>query len=111
MITLTRAEEILLLAILRLKDNAYATTILKEIRGRTGKEMTFGSIWVSLDVLFKKGYVNKTVASEIPAHGGRKIVYYTLSKEGLKILQESRDFQNSIWRGASTQIKKYGRTP
>ncbi|MFC2157986.1 hypothetical protein ACFLT9_09140 [Acidobacteriota bacterium] len=111
MTTLTRSEEILLLAILRLKDNAYATTILKEVKSRTGKELTFGSIWVSLDVLYKKGYINKIISNETPAHGGRKIVFYTLTKVGLNILQEAREFQNLLWRGASSHIKKYGRTP
>jgi DNA-binding PadR family transcriptional regulator len=102
---MTRADEILLLAILRLKENAWATTIIKEIKKRTGKELTFGSLWVSLDSLYKKGYINKKIAEEPPARGGRKKIFYSLTKSGAKALQEAREFQNTLWKGAARRLK------
>lgn len=104
---LTRADEILLLAILRLKDNAYGTTIIKEVKKKTGKELTFGSLWVSLDSLYKKGLINKRLADDTPSRGGRKKIFYTLSDSGIKALQEARDIQNFLWKGVPQRLKKY----
>ena len=103
---LTRAEEILILSILRLKDNAFALTILKEIQQRTGKRLTIGSLWVSLDSLYKQGYINKKLAEETPAKGGRKKVFYSLTPAGVKALRNTREFQKSLWKGAERQLKK-----
>ena len=46
---LSRADEILLLAILRLRDDADGVGLIKEIRRSTGKKLTLGGLWVSLD--------------------------------------------------------------
>lgn len=105
---LTRAEEILLLSILRLKDNAFALTILKEIKQSTGKKLTIGSLWVSLDSLYKKGYIDKRMAEEAPTKGGRKKVYYSLTPSGAKALRNAREFQKSLWKGVERQLKKIG---
>ena len=70
---LSRADEILLLAILRLKDNAYGVTIVKEVENRIGKKLTFGGLWVSLDNLCKRGLLNKTIADPTPERGGRAV--------------------------------------
>ena len=105
---LTRAEEILLLSILRLKDNAFALTILKEIKQRTGKKLTIGSLWVSLDSLYKKGYIDKRMAEEAPAKGGRKKVFYSLTPSGAKALRNAKELQRSLWKGVEKQLKKIG---
>lgn len=104
---LTRADEILLLAILRLKDNASGATIIKEVKKRTGKELTFGSLWVSLDSLYRRGLVNKRLAGVTPARGGRKKIYYTLTVFGVKALQDARKIQSSLWQGVPRILKKY----
>jgi PadR family transcriptional regulator PadR len=103
---LTRSEEMLLLSILRLKDNAFSLTILKEINQRIGKKLTIGSLWVSLDSLHRKGYIDKRMAGETPAKGGRKKVFYSLTTSGAKILRNTREFQKSLWKGAERQLKK-----
>jgi PadR family transcriptional regulator PadR len=103
---LTRAEEILLLSILRLKNNAYAPPIIREIKKSTGKELTIGSLWVSLDSLRKKGFVDKRMAEEKPAKGGRKKVFYSLTSSGAKALRNAREFQKSLWNGVEQQLKK-----
>ena len=103
---LTRADEILLLSILKLKDKAYSLTILKEIKNSTGKKPTIGSLWVSLDSLCKKGYIAKKLAEETPAKGGRKKVFYSLTRSGAEALRNTREFQKSLWRGADRRLKK-----
>jgi PadR family transcriptional regulator PadR len=63
---LTRSDEILMLAILRLKNEAYGVSIIKEVQARTEKKLTFGSLWVSMDILHKRGLVKKRMADPTP---------------------------------------------
>lgn len=104
---ITRADEILLLAILKLKDNAYGTTIVKEIKKRSGKELSFGSLWVSLDNLNKRGFIEKREDTQIPPRGGRKKVFYQLTADGVRSLEEARVFHKTLWSGVSIRLKKY----
>ncbi|MGD9346728.1 MAG: PadR family transcriptional regulator [Candidatus Aminicenantes bacterium] len=102
---LTRSDEILMLAILRLKDNAYGVSIIKEVEIRTGKKLTFGSLWVSMDILHKRGYIKKRLADPTPQRGGRSKIYYSLTPKGIKVLEKTREFQKSLWEGVPAQIK------
>lgn len=106
---LTRSDEILLLAILRLKDDAYSTSILKELKKRTGKELTIGSLWVSLDSLHKKRLIYKMMGDETPLRGGRKKIYYSLTQSGIEALHEAKELQRSLWTGISWLLKKYNK--
>ena len=56
---LTKAEETLLLAILRLKDNAYGVAIKQNIQKTTGKALPYGTLYFILEQLSKKGYVKR----------------------------------------------------
>lgn len=98
---LGRMEEILLLAIWRLKDNAYAVPIIEEVKLRTGKSLSPGALWVSLDNLAKKGLVSKQLAESTPHIGGRGKLYYSLSKEGISALNEVRELHGSLWNDIS----------
>ena len=103
---LSRADEILLVSILSLGKNAYGVTIIEEVYRRTGKKLTFGSVWVSLDILYKKGYIDKRLGDPTPQRGGRSKIYYTLKPEGMNALKEISEFQKSLWDGVSNRLKK-----
>jgi len=96
---LSRADEILLLAILRLRDDAYGVSIVKEVRQRTGKALKLGGLWVSLDILAKKGLISKRMGDPTPARGGRSKIYYALTPDGLKALERIKRFNRSLWKG------------
>ncbi len=103
---LSRSDEILMLSILRLKDRAYGVTIVKDVFERSGKKLTFGSLWVSLDILHRRGYVAKKMADPTPERGGRSKIYYSLTRKGIKALQEAREFQRSLWQGIPEVLKR-----
>lgn len=102
---LSRSDEILLLAILRLKDNAYGVTILKEVAKSTGKKLKLGGLWVSLDILAKRDLLEKHIGDPTPKRGGRSKIYYSLTPDGLTALEKVNEFNLSLWKGMSELIK------
>ena len=98
---ITRLEEVILMAVWRLKDNAYGVTINKEVSKRTGKKYSMGALYFSLDQLLKKEYVSKHTGSPTHERGGRRKIYYELTPDGKKALQAARELQESLWEGVS----------
>jgi len=98
---LSRVEEIILLAIWKLKGNAYGVTIKDEVSGATGKDWAFGAIYVPLDKLTQKEYVKKIISGPTAVRGGRSKCLYELTDEGKYALKEIRGVQDAIWKGVS----------
>lgn len=102
---ISRAEEILLLAVLRLGENAYGVSIAKEIARRTGKAMKLGALWVSLDIAHQKGLVSKRSGDPTPQRGGRRKTFYRLTPEGYEALDDARELSRALWRGLPESLK------
>lgn len=96
---LTRSEELILLAIWRLKDSAYCIPIHEQVSSITGEKLSLGSIYMPLDRLVKKGYLESYLSEATPERGGRHKRIYKLTHEGLKALQKIRSVQDRMWRG------------
>jgi PadR family transcriptional regulator PadR len=96
---LTKAEETLLLAILRLKDNAYGVAIKQNIQKTTGKALPYGTLYFILEQLTKKGFVKRFTGESKPERGGRRRIYYALTSEGSKALKQAYRMQQKIWNG------------
>lgn len=95
--SLSVTEQIYLIAIWHLKEDAYGVKIREKILELTGKTMVFGTLYNNLDTLVKKGYVETQKGTSGPNRGGNIRVFYSLTKEGTKALQESRELQRSLW--------------
>ena len=98
---LTKSEEILLLAIWRLRDNAYGVTIRKHVMEITGEQMTYGTLYSALDQLVKKEYVHKTIGEPTRERGGRRKIFYTISPRGFEALKQSQELTRALWGGVS----------
>ncbi len=96
---LTRYEEMILLAVFRLKDNAYGVPVKKQLSEVTGKLWSFGALYVSLDKLVKKGYLKKTRGEPTHERGGRSKIFYELTEQGKQSLHETNKFQRNLWEG------------
>lgn len=96
---LTRAEELILLAVWRLKENAYSIPIHDQVSAITGETLSLGSIYMPLDRLVKKGFLESYLSEATPERGGRHKRIYKLTREGLKALQRIRRVQNRMWKG------------
>lgn len=96
---LSRIEEIILLAIWRLGDDAYGMTIRKAVIEATGKNWLLGAIYGPLGRLLKNGYVACEKGQPLPERGGRAKVYYRLTREGKDALWQIHRVNNFIWKG------------
>ena len=100
---LSKAEEIYLITIYRLKDNAYGVSVREKISELTGKMYTYGTLYGILDQLVHRGYVSKIEGEPSPERGGRRKLFYRLTPTGLKALKSSYAVQQSLWGGIDWQ--------
>ncbi len=97
MILLSRSEEIILLAIWKLKDNAYGVTIREQVSNDTGHDWTFGAIYKPLKQLYSKGFVVKTMSEPFSERGGRSKFLYNITAKGEKALKQIKKINESVW--------------
>ena len=97
--TLGEFEHVVLLAVLRLEDEAYAVPILDEIERCTGRSISRGSVYITLDRLETKGYLRSWLADPTPERGGRAKRYYALRPRAMAALRDSRRALVALWRG------------
>jgi len=98
---LTISEEILLMAIWKLKENAYGVKIRKKVSEMTKQNITYGTLYSSLDQLVRKGLVTKSIGDPTPERGGRRKIFYQISPQGIKSMKESKKLHESLWFGVS----------
>jgi DNA-binding PadR family transcriptional regulator len=99
-------EQIVLLAVLRLGDAAYGVPIRSEIERRTGRSLTVGALYRTLDRLEHKGFVNSWFSDPTPERGGRSRRYFSVRPLGLRTLRASRDALAAMWEGLEPQVTR-----
>lgn len=82
-------EQVVLLSVMRVGDEAYGVPILAEIERETGRELTLATVYKTLSRLEDKGLVASRIGEPTPARGGRRKRYYALTAEGRRALRES----------------------
>lgn len=88
-----------LLALIRLGDDAYGVTIRREIESRTDRRVVIGAVYATLDRLQRKGYVASTVSEPEPVPGGRAKKYFQLTEAGAAALNRSREMMRRMEEG------------
>jgi DNA-binding PadR family transcriptional regulator len=75
-------EQLVLLALLRLGDQAYGVTVQREIAARAKRALSFATIYTTLNRLEGKGLVATRLGEATAERGGRRKTYYSLSSDG-----------------------------
>lgn len=83
-------EQIVLLALLRLGQEAYGVTVSREIQDRTGRSTTLGSVYSTLERLEAKGLVASSLGEATPERGGRAKRHFQLTAAGSEALLHSQ---------------------
>jgi DNA-binding PadR family transcriptional regulator len=94
---LTKLEENILLTILKLRDDAYIVSIKGQLERFTGKNMSFGALYVALNRLIKYGYLESHIGESSSLRGGKAKKYYRLTKDGISALKNIQRLQRLMW--------------
>ena len=97
--SLGELEQLVLLAALRLGDEAYAVGIGDELRSQAGIEVPRGAVYVTLDRLERKGYLRSRFGDPTPERGGKAKRYFQVTKTALPLLRSSQAALLNLWDG------------
>ena len=96
-IALGAFEEIVLLTVGALHDNAYGVTIKVELEKQLNKSISIGALYAALQRLEEKGWVNSRVGGITEKQGGRRKQYYDITKEGVVALDVVKSMRNELF--------------
>jgi PadR family transcriptional regulator, regulatory protein PadR len=97
--TLGNFELMVLLAILRVGEDAYGVPIARELEASSGKEVLLGSVYAAVDRLEGKGLVSSRIGDPTPERGGRAKKHVKLTAKGLREIRETKRTLVRLWRG------------
>jgi PadR family transcriptional regulator PadR len=104
--TLGVFEQAVMLAIVRLGDDAYGRAILNEVQVRMNRDIAAGAIHATLVRLEKKRLLASRVEPGTPIRGGRARRYYRLQPRGMRALNDAWTAVDSLWRGLKRPLKR-----
>ena len=90
-------EEVILLLVGILGEEAYAFKIAAEFESQTGRSVSIGAVHSTLSRMDDKGFLTSEMGKATAERGGRRKRIYSITAYGRRILQESRDFKVSLW--------------
>lgn len=98
-------ELLVLLAVLRIGDDAYGVTIRAELERETSRELTLGAIYKTLGRLEQKGYLSVRTGEPTPERGGRRKKLYHLEPLGARALKQSVAALRRLTRGLGRELE------
>ena len=96
---LTKLEELVMMAIWRLKDDAYGVKIKNKVKEIGGREYFYNTLYTTFDQLTRKAYISKHFGEPSAVRGGKRKVYFQITKEGRRALEYAFKRHNRIWAG------------
>ena len=97
-------EHVVLATAVALGDNAYGAELIREIEKRTGRSVTSGSLYVTLDRLEDKGMIRSRMGDPDRRRGGRPKRFATPTPKGMQALREVRATMLSLWSGIEDKL-------
>ena len=92
-------ELMVMLALIRLGDEAYGVPISQEIEDRSGREVAVGSVYNALERLEEKGLVKSRIGEATSERGGRAKRYFKVTGKGVREVREMQQTLVKLWKG------------
>ncbi len=96
-------EQMVLLALLQLKENAYGAAIRQLLDQQIKRTVALGALYATLERLEKKGLVSSKLGEATPERGGRPKRFFKVTNDGLKALQRAKDAMDTLWQHVPNQ--------
>jgi DNA-binding PadR family transcriptional regulator len=90
-------EEILLLTIIILQDNAYGVTIQQDIEDRLKRKVSLGAMRTALDRMESKGMVQSAFGEATAVRGGKRKKFFTVTNKGREALETVKEARENLW--------------
>jgi PadR family transcriptional regulator PadR len=95
--TITRKEELIMLSILNLREDAYLIAIHDHLSRITGKKVSLTSVHLPLSRMEKNGLVEGELGEATAVRGGRRKKIYRITKLGFEALEEYKKISDVLW--------------
>jgi PadR family transcriptional regulator PadR len=97
-------EQLVLLGVLRLADDAYGAAIRQEIHRRSGRDVSINAVYTTLDRLETKGLLRSWVGEPTAQRGGRRRKFYELRPAGMAALRQAYHAFRSMADGLEQRL-------
>ena len=91
-------ELMLLLAVIRLGEEAYGVPVAHELEQYRGRIVSVGSVYAALERLEAKGLITSSLGDPTPERGGKAKRYFRITKAGLRQVHDTRRVLTRLWR-------------
>jgi DNA-binding PadR family transcriptional regulator len=91
-------ELLVLLALIRLQDEAYGVPIAEAIEESSGRSVALGSVYITLERLERKALVSSRLGEPTAERGGRAKTYFRITAKGLREVRQARRTLTALWR-------------
>ncbi|HEY6329523.1 MAG TPA: helix-turn-helix transcriptional regulator [Blastocatellia bacterium] len=92
-------EHVVILALMRLGEGAYGVPVRQEIEARTGREVSIGAVYATLDRLEAKGYVKSRIGEPTPERGGRSKRFFRVTAQGRRAVNQTHHALSRLMEG------------
>ena len=98
-------EELALLAVLALGEQAYGVVAQEVIERETGREVTLGAVYAALERMERKGLLRSTFSDATGERGGKRRRLFTVTPAGLRTLGETRRAREALWNAVPKALR------
>jgi PadR family transcriptional regulator PadR len=96
---LNETEQLVLLALARLREDAYGVMVHREIEDRSGRPVSIAAVYAAADRLERRGFVESWLSDPTPERGGRAKKHFRVSAAGIEALEAAREAMDQMWEG------------
>lgn len=98
-------QQLVMLAVVRLGEDAYGVRIQDELEQTAGRSVSISTVYVTMERLERRGYIASWLADPTPIRGGKSKRYYRVTRAGLRALRQSREELRKMWRGVESKLE------
>lgn len=98
-VALNETEQMVLLALVHLGEDAYGVTVRQEIEERSGRSVSIAAVYACLDRLERRGHAESWLSEPTPERGGRARKHFRITPTGAAALKAARRAMNRMWTG------------
>jgi DNA-binding PadR family transcriptional regulator len=102
-------EQMVLLALVRLGEEAYGVPVRDEIERRSGRAVSLAAVYAALDRLETRGHVRSWLSDPLPERGGRARKHFRITPSGAAALRSAREAMARMWKGLELHTELRGR--